>query len=408
MPRSTARQTLAGITVTATAAALLALAPTSASAGLITTTLTSTTDVPLGGYADIASDGGAISVSDQGPAVPYPASTTFTGLQGAITDVNVTLKGITHGSPRDLDVLLVSPTGRMAVVLSDVGGFQTQVNDVDVRLDDEAASAVPAARPHCSPAPSGRRTAGTGDQFLGRGVPSDTPANLSVFDGDQANGTWELYIVDDNFDYTGRLNRGWEISVTTAGPAVYPSTIQAAGLPTGITDLDVALDGLTHTYPADVDLLLVGPGGQQATVLSDVGTEGVYDTDLVLDDEAPSELGQYAQPGRWRPTNHDGPDPFPAPAPTATGSSALSVFDTTDPNGTWRLYAVDDAAGFRGTLSGWSLTIQTEGPVPTSGGADSPTTGAGRPAGRRLTAPLREWSARRRLRRRPGSAVAVT
>jgi subtilisin-like proprotein convertase family protein len=266
--------------------------------------------------------------------------------------------------------------------MSDVGGYQMQVTDLDVSLDDEAANPISAA----APVQSGTyrpTNSGDGDQFLGVGLPSDTPSSLAVFKGAEANGTWELFIMDDNPDYSGTLNRGWEISVTTAGPAVYPSTIDVAGLPKGIADVDVTLTGLTHTYSGDVDLLLVGPGGQQATVLSDVGTEDVFDADVVLDDEAGSQLGSYVEAGRWKPTNNEGPDTFPAPAPTANGGSVLSVFDDTDPNGTWRLYAVDDRNGFRGSLAGWSLTISTDEvpatPTPTAT-PTTPVTPAGNPA----------------------------
>ncbi len=43
------------------------------------------------------------------------------------------------------------------------------------------------------------------------------------------------------------------------------------GLPSRVTDVNVTLGGLTHTYPDDLDFLLVGPGGQQATIMSDAG-----------------------------------------------------------------------------------------------------------------------------------------
>ena len=33
----------------------------------------------------------------------------------------------------------------------------------------------------------------------------------------------------------------------------------------------VKLNTLTHTFPADTDILMVGPGGQNAIIMSDVG-----------------------------------------------------------------------------------------------------------------------------------------
>ena len=159
-----------------------------------------------------------------------------------------------------------------------------------------------------------------------------------------------------------------------AGSTSGPPTASLGWSPVG-APADELLDGVPPVRSgarpaAPVVPPLVGPGGQQATVFSDVGTVDVFDTEVVLDDEAGSQLGPDVEAGRWKPTNNEGPDTFPAPAPTADGGSVLSAFDGTDPNGTWRLYAVDDRNGFRGSLAGWSLTISTDGlpatPTPTA------------------------------------------
>ena len=108
--------------------------------------------------------------------------------------------------------------------------------------------------------------------------------------------------------------------------------------------MNVTLHGITAGFPADTDILLAGPGGQQATLMSDVGSG--YDLDnvtLTLDDEAAQSLPDAAQiraAGTYKPTNLDGaPDIYPDPAPVATGATPLSVFDGVSPNGTWSLYA---------------------------------------------------------------------
>ena len=45
-----------------------------------------------------------VTIPESGQAAPYPANTLYTGV-GTAVDVNVTLKGLTHGHPDDLDVL---------------------------------------------------------------------------------------------------------------------------------------------------------------------------------------------------------------------------------------------------------------------------------------------------------------
>ena len=58
-----------------------------------------------------------------------------------------------------------------------------------------------------------------------------------------------------------------------------------------VTEVLMSLDGLSHTYPDDVDVLLVGPGGQDALVMSDVGgSSDVMHLTIGLDDAAGSPL----------------------------------------------------------------------------------------------------------------------
>jgi hypothetical protein len=50
------------------------------------------------------------------------------------------------------------------------------------------------------------------------------------------------------------------IVVPDSGAATpYPSTINVPGLSAAVTDVDVTLNNVTHTFPDDTDILLVGP-----------------------------------------------------------------------------------------------------------------------------------------------------
>ena len=107
--------------------------------------------------------------------------------------------------------------------------------------------------------------------------------------------------------------------------------------------------------------MLVGPTGQTATVMSDVGgtTDVTTGVTLTLDDQAPAFIPD-AGPlvgGAFRPSNSGStPDPFPEPAPAPSGNVFLSAFNGTDPNGTWHLYVADDLGADWGEIAGgWSL-----------------------------------------------------
>lgn len=143
--------------------------------------------------------------------------------------------------------------------------------------------------------------------------------------------------------------------------ANYPSEIAIDGRLRKIRDVNVRITNLDHAKPDDLELL-VGPGGQTAIVLADVGgTTLITDVTLNLDDEAAAPLPDETplQSGSFRPTNATGAViAFNSPAPTANANAALSVFDGTDPNGTWRLFAQDDDAPTGvGFFDGWALEI---------------------------------------------------
>jgi hypothetical protein len=137
----------------------------------------------------------------------------------------------------------------------------------------------------------------------------------------------------------------------------------------------VKLNGLNHTFPSDVDILLVGPTGQKFTILSDVigGTDAV-NINYTLDDAGATLVPSTGTPvsGTFRPTNYGTGDLFPVPAPiapyqfaaTAGTATFASVFNGQNPNGTWSLYVVDDAGIDAGNISGgWTIEITTEDPV---------------------------------------------
>ena len=137
----------------------------------------------------------------------------------------------------------------------------------------------------------------------------------------------------------------------------YPSNITVAGMPGSITKVTVKLNNITHGRPADIDMLLIGPDGQTAIIMSDSGGSpgGISDVTLTLDDLAANPLPVFTPAplvttGIYQPTNNPNPNPanpdtFPSPCPQftpPTNSAPLSVFNGTNPNGTWSLWIVDD------------------------------------------------------------------
>jgi hypothetical protein len=149
---------------------------------------------------------------------------------------------------------------------------------------------------------------------------------------------------------------------TFQGAKPYPSPITVNGLGI-VSDVTVTLKGFSHTFPDDVAALVVGPQGQAALLMAGVGgTDAASDLDLTFDDQATGpipDLGPVTA-GTFQPSVGTTACPlgnFPGPGPSGPYTASLSVFNGTDPTGTWRLYVIDTAHGDAGSIAGWRLTI---------------------------------------------------
>ncbi len=146
----------------------------------------------------------------------------------------------------------------------------------------------------------------------------------------------------------------------------YPSVINVAGGPTSIEFVTVTLHGLTHTLFNDLDMLLVGPGGQKILFSSDspgsAAAPGI--TVNFISAGGSSQNGGLAEGGYYAPTG--GSDPFPAPAPAGPYAANFSGLTGTDANGPWQLFVTDDASGDLGVIAGgWSIRFSAPYSPPT-------------------------------------------
>ncbi len=160
--------------------------------------------------------------------------------------------------------------------------------------------------------------------------------------------------------------------IGTAAP--YPSTLAVSGVSGPVNGLTVTLFNMTHAFPDDLDILLVGPQGQSVMLMSDAGggnPTALNNATLTFDAAAAAFIPDATQitSGTYKPANYlTQTDPFPAPAPQiapAPWNTNLAVFNSTSPNGVWSLYVVDDSTGadIGSIAGGWSINIRTADPV---------------------------------------------
>ena len=179
----------------------------------------------------------------------------------------------------------------------------------------------------------------------------------------------------------GRFASTDGISIPLQGASTpYPSQIIVSNLCGAITSLTVTLSQFTHSYPGDVDMLLVAPDNQHAVVIcSRAGDGGVAipgyfaganNITLTLSDAAAYALpfpypliSTPFRPANYSSATNGGVALFPSPAPDPSFYTntpvAMSCFNGLSPDGTWSLYVYDYAYPDSGVINAWSLMITT-------------------------------------------------
>lgn len=153
-----------------------------------------------------------------GTAAPYPSQKSVGAFPrlSHIRDVNLTLKNYSHTFPDDVDVLL-GHKGVNRTVMSDVG-TSLDVNNITIKLDDEASTNLPDSDQIV--AGSFKPTnVGATDGFPAPAPPQDPRSALSGFDGNNPDGTWNLFVQDDAGGDCGAFAGGWSITIKAAVPS---------------------------------------------------------------------------------------------------------------------------------------------------------------------------------------------
>lgn len=192
-----------------------------------------------------------ITIPGFSQANPYPAAIDVTGLTGTVTDVNVRLNNLTHGTIDDVAVAVQAPSGQAMLLMDGAGGFA--VSDVTLTIDDEAAQQFSGST---NPATGSYRPAQyyTGDSFPspgpGTGYCTPGPAGggsctlSSAFDGSNPIGSWKLFVIDTLGTSSGQIAGGWSLELTTSGPADFdpPQTTIDSGPNGAITTATAAFE----------------------------------------------------------------------------------------------------------------------------------------------------------------------
>ena len=178
---------------------------------------------------------------------------------------------------------------------------------------------------------------------------------------------WDITVSGgDLADFDGTVGLDLALSTITipdSGPtSPYPLKLTVSGLSGTITDVNVRMNDLTHTYIDDLEALLVSPSGEKVILFGDAGGPfGANHLTFTLDDSAGTAIpnNTQLQSQSYQPASYASLGGLNPPAPAAPYASTLAEFNGIDPNGLWQLFLGDDAMADSGTLGGFTLIVTT-------------------------------------------------
>jgi subtilisin-like proprotein convertase family protein len=219
-----------------------------------------------------------IMVTAPNATTPYPSTINVSGVAGTITNVMVTLHGMSHSDPGNLNLLLVSPGGQAVVLMSAAVGIYP-MTDLTFTLSDQAYYPLPVSSPlgDGNFQPTDYAPNHTNSLYA---FPPPAPAppfatKLGTFNGLSPDGTWSLYVSDAQAGDSGQIAGGWSLVITTVSPPVTATltSIQLVNINqvenaqlTGIGAADTA-----YTIQASTNLL-----NWQAIGTGTAGTNGIF------------------------------------------------------------------------------------------------------------------------------------
>jgi subtilisin-like proprotein convertase family protein len=354
---------------------------------------------PAASHAGFLADAGGPTITVTGPAIgtPYPATLTVQGADGPITKVRA-FATVNHSDPDGLDLALVPPTGNGVVLMSDAcGGSPISLTFV---FDPAAASTLVDEGPCSSGAflPSNFSPA---DNWPSPGPAALTNTSLNAFAGRNPNGDWNLYALNDVNAVGANTISTWGLEITTAtSQIVVPATGATSGVanqypftktfdtPDGqvIDDLNLKLTSFNHQHPDDVDILLQGPTGEAAMVMSDACGSDDINTNFnwAFDDEAPVSFANTTSANctanATKPVDFgDVPEDMPAPAPARPYGATMATFDGLA-GGAFRLFINDDSNSDTGYIADWDVQMTTRPAAATGFAPTSVATAEGQTA----------------------------
>jgi hypothetical protein len=167
-----------------------------------------------------------------GPAIEYPSSTVVSGVPGTVTKATVTVLTLGSGNADDIDMMITGPNGQTVMLMSDACG--AGLAGEDWTFDDAAPSFLSDNGPCANNQTASFQPSNFGGDPLSddmnvapQGAPN-APAppylnKLSFLAGGSPNGSWDLFVRDDDPMVFGFSIDAWVLTLDVQPAATQPS-----------------------------------------------------------------------------------------------------------------------------------------------------------------------------------------
>lgn len=175
---------------------------------------------------------------------------------------------------------------------------------------------------------------------------------------DLATWTKQIYTNATAVSIPDNICTGVSSPITISG---YTGTVASSGITISIN--------LTHTYDADLILVLQAPNGSLLGLAKTIGSNGDNFTNTIFSDAGVAQIPATGAPytGTYKPWTSI-ITTCTTTTVTTFGAIGAGAFN---PNGTWNLIAMDNAAADVGTINSWSISIPASMNAPCYGTSNS-------------------------------------